>query len=425
MKLFLTVLFLGNSAYGITLKQAITMGVSHSYSIKAEESRLQRNEYRSSRVVSEFYPKLQVEGSLGTFSDRQVLPGEVAPPAVRRDRNQYQLQAAVVQNLFNGRAHVEELNAAEAEQQEISASLLNQRQLVKQDIIRLYAAIQKNDADLSAEGKVEEILNAQLKDVKRRYRQGRATQYEEIEVQIEIEKQKPTLKELQYRKLQLETELAVKLGQPTAKPLKLSEDMMKYAETLPNPRALQASLQLALKSNPELNESRLAVKKLHHERLASVSDGWPRVDLRFTAQTIAQKRNEVLEDDTISFGGELVFTIPIFSGLSSFADREQIQLAKQELETRSLAIRDRIFIRLHSAYAQWESAKELMNEARSSQKLTRKATDRVKALYRLGQKDLRDVLASYRDSVDAQRRQFQAAEQKILALATIQNLTGQ
>src|SRR5262249_7369874 len=105
-------IFLATSALGalpdegnISLHAAIQRALENNHEVLRAARGLQAAQAKLSSARSQFFPKLDLSLDAGTFHDRVPQPGDSVVPLISRERNAYNAQLTVTQNLFSGFQH--------------------------------------------------------------------------------------------------------------------------------------------------------------------------------------------------------------------------------------------------------------------------------------------------------------------------------
>ncbi len=411
----------------LTLKGTIDRAVENSHTVRQAREDLSAAQGRIKQATAKFYPTIQAEANAGTFHDKQPAPSETPPPEVERDRNQYDAKVTLTQNVFSGFSHWAGVQSAKADQESFQKKLDRTTSEVRFEIAKLYFEIQLKLRELAAEREVSELRQKQLEQVKARFAAGRATQVERLKAEYAVKSQIPQIKSLESDLEKDTLRLVQYVGLPLTQEFKLTDSLEKAANAVmskPLPE-IATAFDLALTSNPDLIGIESDLAKLSSDVKVTSAKNLPALDLIFSSGTNAGRRDEIGAPGFRAYGGQLKLSVPVFSGLSSFAERHENQAKINSMIEKKAATREKLLEDLRRVYSAWSLETVRMDAEKTNIELAEKTVIQAETLYQTGRATLTDVLDGYSNQLQAKKNLASAMYGRVAALAEIKFLLGQ
>lgn len=215
-------------------------------------------------------------------------------------------------------------------------------------------------------------------------------------------------------------------GTPASEPLRLREELATPALPVP-PVSLQAAVEIALRSRPDLKFARLSEEVAEAGFNLSRASGSPDLTAfsRYTVvrstyeDTPVGRRNQ--RDNLLTFGVSV--GLPVFN--RNQGAKAEAAAAVSQAKTRREFLEAVVRSEVESAYARYEAARAAV--ATFEQGVIARSNDNirvVRAAYELGQFSITDLLNEQRRLVDSQRDFTETLSEQYRALADLQTALG-
>lgn len=420
----------------LSLKDAITRAISEDHRIKKAKNDLRAAQAGTDTIREGFLPSVRLDATAGTLHDREPNVGELSSATsdagsssqrVARDRNKYEGKVILEQPLFTGFKDIHNYRARHAAETEAEYALKSTGLLVTNEVIENYFGVQLAQRNLSAEQEVAKVRAAELRDVLNRASAGRATALDRLEAEYASKSQTPELLSLSQELERKTLKLARLLGLPLDQEIKLSDDLELTSVLFEGAKVpdFKEAYTGAMRENPELRRAEATELKIQWEQARDGSKHLPTIDLELTAGTAASKRTDIGTRDALTYSGLIHFQMPLFTGLSSFAERrvnaEKLAAARED----QTVAREKVLDDLAEAYRVESLATSRVAAGRANVEFTGESVESTRNLYNVGRATLTDVLKAYSRQVDAKKGLSQALYDRMIALATIKTLTTQ
>ena len=425
---FVTLLFcVSAAAKDLSFKEALQRGFQFSRELKESEELLKASKAELSGASSSFFPSIRLSLGVGTFHDRQPVPGDPTFPMVPRDRNQYDARISGQQILFAGFSSFAKSSKAKARFQAAEEQKRAAEFKTTGVIVETYFGIQSLLRQLSVESETLKVRQSRLDQVMSRIRAGRGTDLEEIQARLAIESQVPSINSLKNEIESRVFQLNRLIGMDVTENHRLTDELTPTSYTvdaLP-PISLAQAYEKALQNSPEIRR----VEALYEEVVADLrlaeSTQMPLVALNFQAGSLTPFQREIGSQESLNYGASIDLSIPLFEGFTSvYAVASGKSRIDGALERRALA-REQLFQDLQQTYRTWEVLKRNIDSAELSVKTAKRGTIRAEALYGAGRATLTDVLDSYTKRLEEERKLSDSLLQRIRTVVKFRNLVGE
>ncbi|MEZ4741571.1 MAG: TolC family protein [Bdellovibrionota bacterium] len=413
-------------ALSIRLSDAEKQALQFDRRIKKAEENIAIAESELSAAWSNMLPTVKAELSGATHHDRKLVEGQSAPPTTARDRNQYSADLVLSQSLFSGFSGG---NTIRAKQEKLSKNKMQLdaiKNSVRKEIAILYFQIELNFLEVSVEKEAMDLRKKQLADVKNKARQGRSTKLEVLQAEYAVQSQIPIIAAIQAEIERLSLQFARILGLKLDTKFKLSDSLQvaQKAIDMKNLPVISEAYKRALANYAnfrakqiELEETKLTMRSVTAKHL-------PTLDLVLTASTDANLRSEIGDSDSLSYSGELQLNIPIFSGLSSFSEKN-VNIHNLNVLMEDIALeREKILEDIANFYRAISIAEEKIKAETLNVVLAERTVSQAQLFYNSGKSTLTEVLDSYSRLVSARKQLGSAMFDKMEAFLNIRSLIG-
>lgn len=416
----------GKAPIVLSLKEATMRSLTGSRKIKKAKEDYNAAREETSVARTSFMPTVRFESNVGTLHDRLPSIGEVVPPDIARDRNQYQAQVVLNQPIFSGLHDLNNIRAKNAAMTEQEWMLKATALDVSIQVIELYFTLQLDQAELAAEREVAKLREDQWTEVRNRAKAGRATELDSLESEYAVKAQEPTIKSLEQDIASKSLQLARLMDLPLDQGFKLTDSLSDVGAILGSAKlpTLSEAYAISTRESPKLRTAEQTLQRIDLEYARDSSKHYPDLSFEVVGGYQSNLRNEFGTDDSRTYSGMLKLKVPLFSGLSSF-DERRVNYARVASAREDLSIaRDDLLQQLMDAYSSYELAESKVLAEKKNTELTTRAVENARNLFRAGRTVQTNVLDSYSRDLTAKKNYAKALYDRIMALAKIRSLTS-
>lgn len=413
------------TAQALSLEEAVAQCLRNQPRLKEKQVLREREESRGVEMRGRFLPQVALEASAATYKDRVASPGD-PNPRIPRERNQYSGQIQLKQSLFAGFADVNAVGEAKVA---ASIAALTERQTaaeLRRQTIEAYFGVLLAQAELEAERDVRGFRERRLQDVRNKLSQGRATKLEQLQAEVSIASQAPTIEALSAERDKRLITLTRLVGAPVGKVEELSDSLAAANAAVDSAMAalppFDKGTERLLDANFELRMAAAEIRRSERKAGELLAAHLPSLDLVLSAGSNAHLRTEIGTRDSMVLSGELQLRVPLFSGLSGFEQRKQAVLTRRSYEQQLLNRQQELLEELQGHYRELQSAALRVKAEGSNMELAKSTMEQSQVLYSAGRGTLVDLLDALQQFATARRSQAKAMFDRVGALTRIQNL---
>jgi adhesin transport system outer membrane protein len=410
----------------LSLKEATTRAMAESRRIKKAKAEYAAAAADSDIARTAFMPTLSFTSKTGTLHDRDQVPGDREPPVTARDRNHYEAQLLLRQNLFSGFSDLHNVRASNARRSEGEWALKSTALDVSLDVIEQYFGLQLAKAELDAELQIFKLREQQFTEARSRAAQGRATSLELLESEYAVRAQEPVIKSLESDIASKSLRLARLAGLPLDKGFTLTDALTDVGAVLGSSKLpeLDKAYAEALEQSPELKRAEATWERLDWERARDTARHLPTVSIDIAAGYRSGLRSDFGTEDTLRYSGLVTLDVPLFSGLGSFDERRKNSALLSAAAEEQAMAREQLLQDLTDAYRQLDLAEAKVAAERKNKELTSKAVENARNLFRNGRATQANLLDSYSRDLAALRNHARSLYDRVIAIAKIRMLTS-
>ena len=410
----------------LNLSMVIEKTLSNHPSVQAAKSRLGASESRVSQSWSNLFPNISLQASLGTFHDRTPNPGEDVIPLVGRDRNRYVGKLVVKQPVFHGFALWEGIKQSETQMKVAKNALDSAISQALQETLSLYFEIQVKQRELASRKEAKVSLVNQLKQTETRFAQGRSTKLQLLQSRFAATAEDPKIEELNGVLEQKLFKLSQRLNINELDKYEFTDSLSQAMKVLDESALppLAEAVEILSGNNPKIKQASLQMLIEESQLGIDLSDDLPSLDLLLTAGTDSFLRRDIATSDTLFYGAEVMLTVPLFSGLSSVAERSAGRAAIEAERRNAQRVRQDELTRLLMAYQSWKVSSSRIEVAASRMAYTEELLSQMKKRLRAGSVTVTEVLDAQSQYLEAKTLSGDAVIQKINAVTEIRSLLG-
>jgi outer membrane protein TolC len=410
----------------LTLKAAAERALEQSIELAQFKFEKDGSDASAKRAWSGFYPKLEIQASGGTFHDRVPNPGDTVVPTVARDRNNYTGQILFTQSLFAGFADSATVSAARSAARAANVKVVLEKNTVIDQVIELYFGVQLRSKQIEAEEEAAVLRQTQLHDIRARVSAGVSIDMDRLQSEYVLKTQEPVLESLRSDLELTSLRLSRLLGYNLDVRLILSDSLESANAVLSTSEVppLAEAFKQAMSQNLDKVKLEADVDSFDSESRKIAAKHLPTLDLQLAAGTNAYMREDIATQDSLTYSGQLVLNIPIFSGFDSVYERQERAAGEGALKKREALLREKILNDLDAAYHTWKLALSRITSETASVRLADEASRRSRSMYRVGRSTATETLDVYQRLVEAKKSLAQAMYDRIISLSKIRTLLG-
>lgn len=400
----------------ITLKDAVKMAQEKNPSLLEIREKVNQVETTISTTRALLMPNISLIGT------EQYIKDPVATGSARfggTPFNFYKADLKVTQPLFQyGSVAAIESTKKDVQVQKISNEIA-ERELVK-SVILAYYVIVLNSYSVDTLVKQQKIVKESLATAQKRERSGRGQLLDVLQVKTQI-----ALLQSQIETARNNIQISVAtlenlIGETQFKELRIKEIL-----SAPSIDQIDAALNLKNFRIPELARNEIARSQIEDQKSVILGQSLP--NLSFTGDLVYSNytRADLLDDMSRSYTLGVQLTIPIFTGLSSYYQRQSLNSQQVQLELeRSNLINQSTLLQITSR-KNLESARDSIISGEDALKLAQASLDEARKKYIFGTIDFLQFLQVEQSFVTAQFSLYSFKYNYITALANYYSAWGQ
>ncbi len=353
---------LASYMFGLTIDEAVTIGLNHSFEVKSVDKELTSNKYEKEALKSNFYPTFGLKYNFSKSNEESFIKSE----------DDSSFGANLNYNLFNGYIDTNKIKSADsnlkAKEFEKKALMSDIKLSIKEAYIDLLNKIENKaifeDAVI--------LLQNQAKDAKNFFEAGTIPKNEYLEVQVELASANQNLlkakSEITLTKAKLERFLGQKVNDDVAT-LSFSE------EANLNENELYKTL---LSNRSEIKYFEALKEAKEYSTKAINGEYYPTVDLNLNYERVGDeiipKGKKLFPTDELKAGVNLNWLL--FDGSARSNKIEASKYLTKSIDDKIENLKEELLLQLRDAieainlsYAQYKVAKEALNQAKENYKI--------------------------------------------------------
>lgn len=404
------------------LDKLIEAGLSFNPDVKNALSRVEEARIRIRVAESYLQPTVRGNPGIQTQSlspNRPVQFVNVRAQRVQLTTFQIPVDASFELDLF--RRLRQGVRLSEIQTQITEADVRITRLAVASEIARLYALVRSNDAEQTVFDRTLSARDSVLAVVRERFRIGLTSEIDVRRAETEIGNLKTQQSALQRSRHELENGLAILTGQ-SPESFTLSRAIL---PTYPTPTYATITPEL-LKNRPDIQQTDLQIAAADVNADIASKALKPRIIAAGSGGLISGRVGDVLLPSSYTYTVGATASFPIYEGRRN---RENINLAKQQVQTTRTVVDQRLVNAQREAEVALDNIRDLETQITNQQNVIETAGKTellVRDVYKKGLTTYLDVLDAQRTSLEAERQLAQLQGQRLIyAVALWKALGGQ
>lgn len=408
----------------LSLKAAWAMALQNNLEIREADADREIANSKTRQAVSDFFPKINLESSVGTNHDKSMIPGDKAALNSPRDYNSYQVNLSLVSPLFSGWHSTSKLKNAKAQQEMADFALASRKSLIRHEVVKQYYLIQLLALKLEAEQKIEEKYNRQLLEMQKRKKAGAATTLELLEIRYALESSKPEQVALESELEAVKLKLVRLIGLDPSQAFVLADKLESTVDLEKNTNypTFKDAFAATLKTSSQLRNLAAAMEKEKAAIDMEKSSAFPSLALNANAGINSHRADELGSEKSIVLGWSLQMKVPIFSGLSNFSVRKEHEFRLHKIALQQERERRIILETLKQAYRKIELTNKQIDAANIRLALAQQKITKSEILFENGKATLLQVIDSYASQLEAKKSKLQAQYDRVIAFSQIRQI---
>ncbi|PMD98649.1 RND transporter [Siphonobacter sp. BAB-5405] len=404
------------------LDKLIEAGLNFNPDIRNALSRVE--EARVRVRVAESYLRPVVRGNPGIQTqslspNRPVQFTNVRAVRVQLTTFQIPIDASFELDLF-GRIR-QTVRLSEVQMQLSEADVRIARLAVAAEIARLYALVRSNDAEQTVFERTLSARDSVLAVVRERFRIGLTSEIDVRRAETEIGNLQTQRTALQRSRHELTNGLAILTGQDAG------TFILPPATLPPYPTPTYANITVDLLQNrPDIQQSNVQVSAADINADIARKALKPRINVGGSGGLISGRIGDLVLPSSYTYTVGATASFPIYEGRRN---RENINLAQQQIQTARTSVDQRVVTAQREAEVALDNIRDLETQIGNQQSVietARKTEQLVREVYGKGLTTYLDVLDAQRTSLDAERQLAQLQGQRLVyAVALWKALGGQ
>lgn len=404
------------------LDKLIEAGLSFNPDVKNALSRVEEARIRIRVAESYLHPTVRGNPGIQTQSlspNRPVQFVNVRAQRVQLTTFQIPVDASFELDLF--RRLKQGVRLSEIQTQITEADVQITRLAVASEIARLYALVRANDAEQIVFDRTLTARDSVLAVVRERFRIGLTSEIDVRRAETEIGNLKTQQSALQRSRHELENGLAILTGQ-SPESFTLARSVLPM---YPTPVYATITPEL-LKNRPDIQQTDLQISAADVNADIASKALKPRVIAAGSGGLISGRVGDVFLPSSYTYTVGATASFPIYEGRRN---RENINLARQQVQTARTVIDQRLVNAQREAEVALDNIRDLETQIANQQNVIETAGKTellVRDVYKKGLTTYLDVLDAQRTSLEAERQLAQLQGQRLIyAVALWKALGGQ
>lgn len=338
-----------------------------------------------------------VTGNLNAYGKRDA-PGNPNALFSGDYYNLYQASLELKQPIFSGGALWGEVQRQRAELNGKRVDLAIEERKASERLLKSFYKMLLAETQHKTLLKQEEVRENSLKIAQSRYRVGNEKELAVLRTRTQLALLKPQILSAKNDLTVAAMDFALLVGELDRASFRIlgSLDAPEWAPLAARMRERYSVRKL------EVERKELDVEALRSQRLVTMSTHWPSLGLVGTLERDAYRKSDLMDPDFSYWSVGLKLSIPLFSGLTSFAERRVLAAQEAALRVQEKGLRDDAANALASAQMNLNEAIDSVAATKEALPLAERAAELARRNYRLGIATYIELSDAETNYVDAQ-----------------------
>lgn len=265
----------------------------------------------------------------------------------------------------------------------------------------------------------EQIHRESLQTATKRHQIGRGQLLDVLQMKTQLAMIRPDLeRSLNNRKASL-AELARLMGESETLEMNLRGQL-----SPPPVSAVEGAVKSYSREPLELKRQALLLKQFDEQRSAKLGTHWPSVYGSGAIGRTAFKKGDLFHDTNTAWSLGVSLSVPLFSGLSYWWDRQSLGSQERQLQWQEQSLRNDFSVKQVRALKDLQSSEVVVNASEEAVALAKAAVDEAKKNYRLATIDYLQLLQAEENLLKAELSFEQAKYDYIQLLGNYFSVNG-
>jgi outer membrane protein TolC len=359
----------------IDLKRAIELGLANSPSVREATEKVNQSRYEKYVSRSSLLPVVSLKGTAAQKKDS--VADRASVPFGGEAYKQYSVglhgeQTLLAYGFFSAGRIAEFQEEIETENLEIT-----KRNLSKSVILSFYKTLMNENLVRLLEDQEKGVRDI-LTIAQRRYSLG-GKRIDVLQIKTRLALLKPKIDKAKNDLASSTAELAQLLGRADHAELKLSGQIPAVAL-----KSVEQHLDFAKLNIPELNQIRLQREQMAEAKSAALGKHLPDLKLTGDYNFASYTKGELFDPASKSWAVYLVLNIPLFSGFSSFSERNALASQEAQLAAQEENRKNNVSLRQIISKNELGLAEASLASATEAAALAKESLDEARREYKVG-----------------------------------------
>lgn len=400
----------------LDLKDIIRIAKENNPSILAAKEKLNQYDAQKKLVFSPLYPNISWNLT-GSYSKDAVYDGN--PKFNGEPYNQYASDLKMVQTLYR-KGSLAAIDMAEYDRMIQKSGIEIEERNLTRNIIEAFYRFILNQQTLENLLKNQDIIQKSLVTSNSRYQKGRGQLLDILQVKTQLALIGPQVEEARNQIEISSQQLINYMGQPGFYQLKLKGQLKTLLL-----KDVQKYINLIDYHLPEYEINQLKLKQLDFSRDVTLGKDYPTLKLVGDYLYNNYKKADLFSDYSHSWAVSLQLSVPLFSGFSSYQEKNLISSQQYELRIARRNIENDLGLRQVTSLKNLQTSETSLLSASAAVKLANESQLEAGRIYKLSQIDFLQFLSVQQAALQA-RSSFDLLKfQNIVAYTNYFVATGQ
>lgn len=375
----------------LDMKTAIERGLSFSPDVQKADSVVKQQDANYRLAESKLFPTIQAQGlTKNNRSSTTYDPVTGASSINGLYQDTYTAQIVATQPIYSGGALQAGMSAARLNQDIAKQTLFAAKQDYLQTMLTAYLNAAGNDQKLDMAKLNRQILKGYMEVTQKYTSIGRNRTIDRLQAEANYQLSEATVLSAEVAEETAVQDLLKAIGDTKLAHSKLES----HFEVQPvNPTSLEEAFETAVRNNPTLRAAHMQIDLTRSTNDVTEAADWPTVGLSGTFGYNSPTQQNEWDESSKFYTFGLTLTVPLFSGLSSIAqrraDREAVYQVERTAIDSDLAIKENLAVAMATVRRNFDQLKLARKAAESA----RIAMDDCLKEYRQGLVTSTDVIA--------------------------------
>ncbi len=397
----------------MTLLSAVKIALDHNPAVRTAREKINEGFANESYAFAKIFPTVQGVGTAAVQKDSALSGGG---PFQGDVYNNYNVQLQLNQPLYDGGALFAAVRYADKDEKIRSLSVEMSERDTALLIIGDFYDVLLAQRKLAALNRTLKVLTETLQVTQSRYKIGRAQLLDVLSIKTQIALLVPQISQ-QENQIQISAaQLAHDMGDPDARQIQVNgtlEPMTNQQMESYSPESLRRLKSRIL----EFEQEALTIDQFEDTRAVTLAPNYPQASLIASIGRAAYAQSDLLTDYSTAWSVGLSLTIPIFSGLSSVAQKRQLASQGEQLLLAATTLQDQISLNQVQTRRNLEIARSTIASSKDAFVLAEQSLAEARRQYKLATIDYLQYLTAQSSLLTAESNFDQAKHDYLTSLA--------